>query len=121
MLPMICPSCSSGTIRTPITNNMLDDQVMRRRQCADCGHRWFTVEVVVPDYAVGWCAAMQSKPVLRAPVEVQAGHTRIGLSHQEAKDQVAALKEGNRLRWDRYEAEQDARHRVTDCDGPDAG
>ena len=68
---MICPQCSSGTIRTPITNNMLDDQVMRRRQCADCGHRWFTVELAVPDYAVGWCTA-RGKPVLRVPVPAQS-------------------------------------------------
>ena len=91
MLPMICPQCSSGTIRTPITNNMLDDQVMRRRQCADCGHRWFTVEVVVPDYAVGWCAPL-GKPVLRVPVEVTA-------KHQEAKDSLAALREANEKRY----------------------
>jgi hypothetical protein len=107
---MICPSCSSGTIRTPITNNMLDDQVMRRRQCADCGHRWFTVEVMVPDYAVGWCAAMQSKPVLRVPVQVTA-------KHQEAKDSIAPLREANQRR----SMQADSRHCVTDYDSPDAG
>lgn len=106
MLPMNCPACSSGNIRALITNNMLDDQVMRRRQCADCGHRWFTVEVTVPDYAVGWSAAMQSKPVLRVPVQVTA-------KHQEARDSMAALREAN----ERRSTEADC-NRVTDCDGP---
>jgi DNA-directed RNA polymerase subunit RPC12/RpoP len=91
MLPMKCPKCSSTSLRVPITNNQLDDQVMRRRQCGDCGHRWFTVELAVPDYAVGWSAAHKSKPVLRAPVELKAGHV-------EAKDRLAALREANARR-----------------------
>lgn len=95
MMPMQCPKCSSGSIRAPITNNMLDDQVVRRRQCLDCGHKWFTVEVAVPDYAVGWSAAHLRKPVLRIPLELSAGATRMGVGYVEAKDQ-----------W----------RRVTDCD-----
>jgi hypothetical protein len=43
---------------------------------------------------------------------VRAGHTRIGLSHEEAKDQVALLREAN----ERKSREADARHRVTKCD-----
>ena len=102
---MQCPKCCSSAIRAPITNNMLEDQVVRRRQCADCGHKWFTVEVTVPDYAVGWSAAMLRKPVLRAPVTVTA-------KHQEAKDRLALLREAR----ERQSAAADLRHRVTDCD-----
>jgi hypothetical protein len=72
---------------------------------------WFTVEVAVPSYAIGWRAA-NGKPVLRVPVEVTAGHTRIGLSHEEGKDQIALLREAN----ERKSRESDARHRVTKCD-----
>ena len=105
MLPMRCPKCCSGAIRVPITNNQLDDQVMRKRTCADCGHKWFTVEVAVPDYAVGWSAAHLRKPVLRTPVTVTA-------THQEPKDRLAALREAS----ERRSLEADLRHRVTDCD-----
>jgi hypothetical protein len=95
MLPMNCPKCSSAAVRCPITNNMLSDQVVRRRVCGDCGHRWFTVELTVPDYAVGWSAAHLRKPVLRVPLELTAGATRL---------RVEAV------------AEKDCWKRVTDCD-----
>ena len=87
MLPMLCPKCRSAAIRAPITNNLLDDQVMRKRTCLDCGHKWFTVEVAVPDYAVGWSAAHLRKPVLRIPLELNAGATKLRVGHVEAKDQ----------------------------------
>lgn len=83
MVPMICPKCQSAAVRVPITNNMLGDQVMRRRQCSDCGHKWFTVEVAVPDYAVGWSALHKNKPVLRVPVELSAGATKLRVEHVE--------------------------------------
>lgn len=102
---MRCPKCCSGAIRVPITNNQLDDQVVRKRVCLDCGHKWFTVEVSVPNYAVGWSAAMLRKPVLRAPVTVTA-------KHQEPKDQLAPLREAS----ERRSREADLRHRVTKCD-----
>ena len=86
MLPMQCPKCSSETIRAPITNNRLPDQVVRRRQCADCGHKWFTVEVTVPDYAVGWSVAHGHKPVLRVPLELSAGHTKLRVEAVEERD-----------------------------------
>jgi transcriptional regulator NrdR family protein len=105
MMPMRCPKCCSGAIRVPITNNKLDDQVVRKRICADCGHKWFTVEVAVPDYAVGWSAEHLRKPVLRAPVTVKA-------THQEPKDRLAALREAS----ERRSMEADLRHRVAKCD-----
>lgn len=86
MVPMNCPKCSSAALRVPITNNRLADQVVRRRVCADCGHKWFTVEVAVPDYAVGWSAAHLSKPVLRVPLELSTGHTKLGVEAAEERD-----------------------------------
>lgn len=108
MLPMKCPKCSSSALRVPITNNRLDDQVVRRRQCADCGHRWFTVEMAVPDYAVGWSATHLRKPVLRVPLELNAGHTKSRVEHVEAKDQIAPLREASARRA--AEAEAEARY-----------
>ena len=72
---------------------------MRKRVCEACGHAWFTVELVVPSYAVGWSVAHQRKPVLRAPVELKA-------AHMEAKDQIAAL----RAAAERKSAEADRRY-----------
>jgi len=71
MLPLDCPKCSSTTLRVPHTNNRLSDQIVRRRVCVDCGHKWFTVEITVPDYAVGWSRAYMHKPVLRVPLELR--------------------------------------------------
>ena len=71
---MMCPKCSSSELRAEVTNNKLRDQVVRRRGCVTCGFKWFTVEVRVPDYTVGWSSAMQSKPVLRVPVDVTLRH-----------------------------------------------
>lgn len=89
MLPMKCPKCSSSALRVPITNNRLADQVVRRRQCTECGHKWFTVELAVPDYAVGWSVAHLHKPVLRVPLELSTGHTKL---------RVEAVEEGERWR-----------------------
>jgi hypothetical protein len=113
MLPMKCPNCSSSALRVPITNNKLDDQVVRRRQCMDCGHKWFTVEMTVPDYAIGWSAMHLRKPVLRVPLELSPagvggwGRSIIPLGHVEAQDQLAPLREASQRRSE----EADARHR----------
>jgi hypothetical protein len=72
---------------------------------------WFTVEVEVPAYAVGWQGS-SGKPVFRAPLTVKAGCTQIGLSHEDAKDQMAGLQTWN----EQKSKAADARHRVTKCD-----
>lgn len=67
---------------------------------------------MVPSYAVGWSPAHQRKPVLRMPVDVKTGYTRLRLRHEEAQDPRDNLtQEGN----ERSSAQADARHRVTDC------
>jgi transcriptional regulator NrdR family protein len=95
MLPMICPQCSHNDHRATATNSKLDDQIVRRRVCQSCGHAWFTVEVLVPNYAVGWSKGHLRKPVLRVPLDLQAAHTRLRVGHVEAKDQLAALREAS--------------------------
>lgn len=101
MLPMDCPACSHSIHRAASTNGRLPDQIVRRRVCQGCGHAWFTVEAMVPSYAVGWSPAHQRKPVLRASVE-------LNVTHIEAKDQLAALREAS----ERRSAEADERHRI---------
>ena len=108
MLPMICPQCSHNDHRATATNSKLDDQIVRRRVCQSCGHAWFTVEVPVPNYAVGWSKGHLRKPVLRVPLDLQAAHTRLRVGHVEAKDQLAALREAS----ERRSAEADERHRM---------
>lgn len=98
MLPMNCPQCSQNDHRAVVTNSQLDDQVVRKRVCESCGHSWYTVEVIVPSYAVGWSARHSRKPVLRIPVELRAGHTRTQVSHEEAGDQLAGLRKANERR-----------------------
>lgn len=71
MLPMKCPRCSSNRHTAPATNSRMPDQTVRQRLCPECGHRWYTVEMIVPNTAIGWSAA-QRKPVLREPVRVEA-------------------------------------------------
>lgn len=73
MLPMICPRCSSKRHCALATNSQMPEQTVRQRLCTDCAHRWYTVEVTVPNTAIGWEAAQraQSKPVLREAVRVE--------------------------------------------------
>jgi DNA-directed RNA polymerase subunit RPC12/RpoP len=86
MLPMKCQRCGSSALQVPCTNNKLADQVVRRRACADCGHKWFTVELIVPDYAVGWSSVHNNKPVLRVPLELSSGHTLLRVEPVEEKE-----------------------------------
>jgi len=98
MLPMQCPKCSGTDLRTPITNSRLPDQTMRKKRCQSCGHEWFTVELAVPNYAVGWAVEHQRKPVLRVPVELTTTYALSRGSHLEAKDQIELLRQSNRRR-----------------------
>lgn len=95
MLPMKCPACGSRNYIAVITNNLIDSQTIRKRRCRDCEHVWFTVELAVPGYAVGWSPRHEGKPVLRVPVELTAEHI-------EAMDVVECARQ--------------ARARVNDCD-----
>ena len=108
MLPMNCPACSHPCHRAVVTNSQMADQTVRKRACENCGNTWYTVEVTVPSYAVGWSARHSRKPVLRVPIDVTAGHTRMRASHEEASDQLAPLREANARR----SAEADELHRL---------
>jgi len=82
MLPMKCPKCRSRDIRAAITNNLFDDQTVRKRRCGECEHVWFTVELEIDRYAVGWSHDHQSKPVLRKSVKLAPEVTPGGLVDQ---------------------------------------
>ena len=108
MLPMNCPVCSHPRHRAVVTNSQMADQTVRKRACENCGNVWYTVEVTVPTYAVGWSARHLRKPVLRVPIDVTVGYTRMRASHEEASDQLAPLREASARR----SAEADERHRL---------
>ena len=116
MLPMECPKCRCNEHRATFTNGLLPDQIVRQRRCVDCGHKWHTVELLVPDYAVGWSKAHSRKPVLRVPMALEAGHTRIGVTHVEAMDQIEVLK----LAMQRRSELADLRHSVKKREHPAA-
>ena len=73
MMPMQCPKCSHDLHHVAISNGLLADQVVRKRVCGECGHKWFTVEAEVSRYAIGWSSEHQNKPVLRVPVTLELG------------------------------------------------
>lgn len=79
---MNCPKCDWATHRAAVTTQALSDQIVRKRECCACHHAWFTVEVAVPNYAIGWSPGHKGKPVLRAPVTVTTSfiETRDGLA-----------------------------------------
>jgi len=83
---MRCPSCSSRNYRALITNNLIDRQTIRKRRCVDCGHVWFTVEVEVDRYAIGWSNQHESKPVIRVPVDLEVEVTPGGLADLPDED-----------------------------------
>jgi transcriptional regulator NrdR family protein len=95
MLPMKCPACGSRNYIAVITNNLIDSQTIRKRRCRDCGDVWFTAELAVPGYAVGWSKRHEGKPVLRMAIELTPEHV-------EALDSI--------------ECSRQARARVNDCD-----
>jgi hypothetical protein len=47
---------------------------------------WFTVELEVNRYAIGWCRDFQNKPVLRKPVTLEPELTPGGLADQPDED-----------------------------------
>jgi len=104
---MDCPVCGHSIHRAASTNGRVPDQIVRRRVCQGCGHAWFTVEAMVPSYAVGWSHGHLRKPVLREPVDVETSYTRSRLRHEEAQDPRDNLtQEAN----ERSSARADARH-----------
>lgn len=88
---MNCPKCNHNEHRAAIVNSMMPDQVVRKRRCTQCKHHWFTVEVIVPGYAIGWSRTYQRKPVLRAAIQLTP-------SYIEAQDQFAGLRRLNERR-----------------------
>jgi hypothetical protein len=100
---MNCPNCGNKNNRTPVTNGHLPDEVVRKRVCGDCGDAWFTVEVRVPEYAIGWSDRHQHKPVLRTPITLEPSFVETAdvmenlAKANEAIQRKAALKCGEDL------------------------
>ena len=46
-----CPECGSLTVRADRRYPTTDGQILRRRRCVNCKHRWYTLqapEMVIP-------------------------------------------------------------------------
>ena len=76
---MKCPACGTARHSAPATNSRPVEQTVRQRLCIECGHRWYTVEVMVPNTSIGWDTVLR-KPVLRDPVRVEA----LGMERRKA-------------------------------------
>jgi len=92
---MNCPECKWATHRAVVVTQALDDQIVRKRKCCACHHVWFTVEVNVPNYAIGWSPVHKGKPVLRAPLTITT-------SFIEAKDSRVNLTIAREKREQEY-------------------
>jgi len=92
---MNCPECKWATHRAVVVTQALDDQIVRKRKCCACHHVWFTVEVNVPNYAIGWSPVHKGKPVLRAPLTITT-------SFIEAKDSLVNLTIAREKREQEY-------------------
>jgi len=92
---MNCPECKWATHRAVVVTQALDDQIVRKRKCCACPHVWFTVEVNVPNYAIGWSPVHKGKPVLRAPLTITT-------SFIEAKDSRVNLTIAREKREQEY-------------------
>ena len=56
---MRCPSCDSPSHQTRVvlTTRTQEDQVVRRRHCKACDHRWYTIqgkEQLLDGVAINW-------------------------------------------------------------------
>lgn len=52
-----CPKCRHPHAPVIVTRQTDDGEVIRRRGCPECGHRWFTLqepEFLLPQGAVKW-------------------------------------------------------------------
>jgi len=74
IIPMECPRCASGEIRTIKTNGTEAGRVTRQRGCLVCRRTWYTVELPVSVAVIGWTRKTgKSVPVLRVPVDQAVG------------------------------------------------
>ena len=51
---MDCPKCGADGVRVLVSRKDTDRTRMRRRHCVACDHRFFSLEVVIPDEGVEW-------------------------------------------------------------------
>ena len=55
---MHCPNCDctgiKGTVKVLKTRRDTIETVLRRRECQQCKHRWWTVEVELPPDSIKW-------------------------------------------------------------------
>jgi DNA-directed RNA polymerase subunit RPC12/RpoP len=73
---MNCPNCNHVSTSVLQTNAIKTEHTTRQRKCSNCGHKWFTVELEVQSWAIGWeklSTGFGGKPTLRVPVQLLYG------------------------------------------------
>ena len=107
---MECKRCQSTRHTAASINSRMANQTVRKRVCRDCGNIWFTAEIIVPSFAVGWSPIGKggSKPVLRVPMDVT-------LDYIEADDKDGRCRANARVRR-AFADPTVADPIVTDCD-----
>lgn len=68
-----CPKCGGPTTVVSNFNTENTDEIVRRRRCKDCGHRWYTIqerERLLESYRIAWHSKSGNKRIirLRAPM-----------------------------------------------------
>ena len=54
---MQCPNCAATRLSVVMTAYATDEQIVRRRRCHACEHRWYTLqapEALLPSGAFHW-------------------------------------------------------------------
>ena len=57
---MNCPKCGSVRTRVVLTDTLPSDEIVRRRRCIQCDHRWYThqpPEQLLPNHRIRWSHA----------------------------------------------------------------
>ena len=72
---MKCPKCECLDQKVPNTNTYEPEMNIRRRTCKACGHKFYTIEMIIDDESVTWRRmttgtgeSKKSVPVLRHSV-----------------------------------------------------
>ena len=73
---MNCPKCNHDTVFVLQSNTMRPNHTTRQRVCNDCKHKWYTIELEIESWAVGWeklNLRFGGKPTVRVPVSLFYG------------------------------------------------
>jgi len=80
---MGCPDCGSSTAAPVVDSRCYRSYVRRRRECTDCGYRYSTREIILPD-TVGTRDLQLALAIGALPAREKAAiHILVGLPEDE--------------------------------------